>query len=842
MPKSLVIVESPAKARTIAGYLGGDYAVESSVGHIRDLPDRASDVPEAQRKRFGALGVDVSKGFEPYYVVDPGKKKIVTELKRHLANADELLLATDEDREGEAIAWHLGEVLKPKVPVRRMVFHEITKEAIARALDETRSIDKRLVDAQETRRILDRLYGYEVSPVLWKKVTRGLSAGRVQSVATRLVVERERERMAFTSAEYWDLVATFDPGAFEARLLAVNGARIAQGRDFAASGALREDSLVRLDEEGAKSLAARLADAEFRVRSVDERPYRRKPAAPFRTATLQQEASRKLRFSAQTTMRVAQRLYEAGYITYMRTDSTTLSDSAIEAARTQVRELFGEVFLPEKPRRYGRAVANAQEAHEAIRPAGDSFRTPKDLQRELGRDEHALYDLVWKRTLASQMEDARGQTVSLRIAGTSSTGEDAEFGASGTVITFRGFLAAYEPGRDEPSADDEERVLPQLTVGENVSATTLEPEGHTTMPPARYTEPTLVKALEERGIGRPSTYAAILSTIVDRGYVFKKATALVPTFVAFAVVNLLERHFAQLVDFDFTARMEDDLDRIAAGGEERVDWLTKFYFGNGDDPGLHHLVTDHLDEIDARAVNSIAIPGSDAVVRVGRYGPYLERGEQRASLPADVAPDELTPAKVEELLSQPDSRSLGMEPESGNELVVRTGRYGPYVTEVLPEGADAKPRTASLFASMSPETVSLDDALRLLSLPRVVGEIDGDEVTAQNGRYGPYVKKGSESRSLETEGQLFTVTLEEALALLAQPARRRGKKGAASGPLKELGADPTSGRPIVVRDGRFGPYVTDGETNASLRRGDSPDGVTLERATELLAERRAKSA
>ena len=842
MPKSLVIVESPAKARTIAGYLGGDYAVESSVGHIRDLPDRASDVPEAQRKRFGALGVDVSKGFEPYYVVDPGKKKIVTELKKHLAGADELLLATDEDREGEAIAWHLVEVLKPKVPVRRMVFHEITKDAIARALHETRSIDKRLVDAQETRRILDRLYGYEVSPVLWKKVTRGLSAGRVQSVATRLVVERERERMAFTSAEYWDLVATFDPGAFEARLLAVNGARIAQGRDFAASGALREDSLVRLDEEEAKSLAARLEDAEFRVRSVDERPYRRKPAAPFRTATLQQEASRKLRFSAQTTMRVAQRLYEAGYITYMRTDSTTLSESALEAARTQVRELFGDDFVPEKPRRYGRAVANAQEAHEAIRPAGDSFRTPKDLQRELGRDEHALYDLVWKRTLASQMEDARGQTVSLRIAGTSSTGEDAEFGASGTVITFRGFLAAYEPGRDEPSADDEERVLPQLTVGEDVSATALEPEGHTTMPPARYTEPTLVRALEERGIGRPSTYAAILSTIVDRGYVFKKATALVPTFVAFAVVNLLERHFAQLVDFDFTARMEDDLDRIAAGGEERVDWLTKFYFGNGDDPGLHQLVTDHLDEIDARAVNSIAIPGSDAVVRVGRYGPYLERGEQRASLPADVAPDELTPTKVEELLSQPDSRSLGTDPKSGNELVVRTGRYGPYVTEALPEGADTKPRTASLFASMSPETVSLDDALKLLSLPRVVGEIDGDEVTAQNGRYGPYVKKGAESRSLETEGQLFTVTLEEALALLAQPPRRRGRKGAASGPLKELGADPTSGRPIVVRDGRFGPYVTDGETNASLRRGDSPDGVTLERATELLAERRAKSA
>lgn len=843
MPKRLVIVESPAKARTIAGYLGSDYAVESSVGHIRDLPDRASDVPEAQRKRFGALGVDVTKGFEPYYVLDPRKKKVVTELRKLLSESDELLLATDEDREGEAIAWHLVEVLKPKVPVRRMVFHEITKEAISRALEETRSIDNRLVDAQETRRILDRLYGYEVSPVLWKKVTRGLSAGRVQSVATRLVVDRERERMAFTSAEYWDLLATFDPGTFDARLIALDGARVAHGRDFAPSGELRDDGVTRLDEEGARSLAARLESTTFLVRSVEERPYRRKPAAPFRTATLQQEASRKLRFSAQTTMRVAQRLYESGYITYMRTDSTTLSESALEAARAQVRDLFGDEFVPEKPRRYGRAVANAQEAHEAVRPAGDEFRTPKDVQGQLGRDEHALYDLIWKRTLASQMEDARGQTVSLRIAATSSTGEDAEFAASGTVITFRGFLAAYEPGRDEPAADDdEERVLPQLNVGQEVSPVKLEPEGHATAPPARYTEPTLVKALEDRGIGRPSTYAAILSTIVDRGYVFKKGSALVPTFVAFAVVTLLERHFVQLVDFDFTARMEDDLDRIAAGGEERVDWLTKFYFGDGDDPGLHHLVTDHLDEIDARAVNSIAIPGSEAVVRVGRYGPYLERGEQRASLPADVAPDELTTAKVEELLAQPDSRSLGTDPESGRELVVRSGRYGPYVTEVLPEGVESKPRTASLLASMSPESVSLDDALRLLSLPRVVGEIDGAEVTAQNGRYGPYVKKGTESRSLEGEDQLFTVTLEQALELFAQPPRRRGGKGAARGPLKELGVDPTNGRPIVVRDGRFGPYVTDGETNASLRRGDTPESVTLERASELLAERRAKSA
>ena len=841
MAKSLVIVESPAKARTIAGYLGGEYAVESSIGHIRDLPDRASDVPEAQRKRFGALGVDVEQGFEPFYVVDTAKKKVVSALKKHLQGADELLLATDEDREGEAIAWHLVEVLKPKVPVRRMVFHEITREAIARALEETRDIDQRLVDAQETRRILDRLYGYEVSPVLWKKVTRGLSAGRVQSVATRLVVERERERIAFVSAGYWDLLATFDPGSFEARLLTVAGNRVAQGRDFASDGTLRDASLTVLDETGARGLAERLESASFSVRTSDEKPYRRRPAAPFRTATLQQEASRKLRFSAQTTMRVAQRLYESGYITYMRTDSTTLSESALAAARTQVKQLFGGEYVPEKARAYGRAVANAQEAHEAIRPAGDTFRTPDEIKGAVGRDEHALYDLIWKRTLASQMEDARGQTVSLRIAATSSAGEDVEFAASGTVITFRGFLAAYEPGRDEPADDDEERKLPQLEVGQEVTAVSLEPDGHATTPPPRYTEPTLVKALEDRGIGRPSTYAAILSTIVDRGYVFKKGTALVPTFLAFAVVNLLERHFQQLVDFDFTARMEDDLDRIAAGDEDRVAWLGRFYFGDDGSPGLHHLVTEHLDEIDARAVNSISIPRSEAIVRVGRYGPYVERGDERANIPADLAPDELTAEKAAELLAQPDNRPLGRHPETGHEIIVRVGRYGPYVTEVLPEGAEEKPRTASLFASMSPETVALEDAVRLLTLPRVVGEIDGEEVTAQNGRYGPYVKRGSDSRSLENEEQLFTVTLDDAKALLAQPPRRRGR-GAARGPLRELGADPSSGRPIVVKDGRFGPYVTDGETNASLRRADTVESVTLERATELLAERRAKSA
>ena len=842
MSKSLVIVESPAKARTIAGYLGPGFTVESSVGHIRDLPNRAGEVPKAERKRFGALGVDVSNGFEPYYVVDPEKKKIVTALRKHLADADELLLATDEDREGEAIAWHLVQVLKPKVPVRRMVFHEITKDAISRALEDTRSIDAKLVDAQETRRILDRLYGYEVSPVLWKKVTRGLSAGRVQSVATRLVVERERERMAFRSAEYWDLLATFDPESFGARLVQLDGRRVAQGRDFTSTGELRGENAVRLDEQEARALAERLEDARFRVRSVEQKPYRRKPAAPFRTATLQQEASRKLRFSAQTTMRLAQRLYESGYITYMRTDSTTLSESATAAARAQASELFGDAYVPDKPRTYGRTVANAQEAHEAIRPAGDRFRAPKEVAGALGRDELALYDLVWKRTLASQMEDAIGQTVSLRIAGTSSAGEDAEFGTSGTVITFRGFLAAYEPGRDEPSEDDEERTLPQLEEGQDVSLASLEPDGHATTPPARYTEATLVKALEERGIGRPSTYAAILSTIVDRGYVFKKGTALVPTFVAFSVVNLLERHFEQLVDFDFTARMEGDLDRIADGAEDRVEWLERFYFGNGSDPGLHHLVTEHLDEIDARAVNSIPIPGSEAVVRVGRYGPYLELGEQRANIPHDLAPDELTLEVVDQLLARPSGdRELGLHPETGRMLVAKDGRYGPYVTEVLPEGDGSKPRTASLFRSMSLDSVSLEEAIQLLSLPRILTDPnDGEEILVSNGRYGPFVKKGSETRSLDSEEQLLTITVEEALEVLSRPKQRRGR-GTPKPPLAELGPDPVSGKPLVVKDGRFGPYVTDGKTNASLRRGDTPEGLTLERAVELLAERRAKS-
>ena len=842
MGTSLVIVESPAKARTIEGYLGSGYAVGSSVGHVRDLPDRAKDVPEAQRKRFGALGVDVDDGFEPYYVVDPGKKKIIADLKKRLAEADELLLATDEDREGEAIAWHLVQVLKPKVPVKRMVFHEITKDAITRAVSETREIDDRLVDAQETRRILDRLYGYEVSPVLWKKVMPKLSAGRVQSVATRLVVDRERERMRFVAAAYWDILGTFEPGTFEARLSSLDGKRIAQGRDFAETGVPTSAAVLVLDEDGARSLADALAGRPFTVEKVDEKPYTRRPAAPFRTSTLQQEASRKLRFSSQTTMRVAQRLYENGHITYMRTDSVTLSDSALTAARAHAARVYGPETVPAEPRRYERAVANAQEAHEAIRPAGDVFRTPDELRGELSRDEHALYDLIFKRTVASQMKDASGQTVSIELAATATDDRAATFRASGTVITFPGFLKAYESGRDEPTDEDEERRLPALTVGQTLQASTLEPQGHETSPPARYTEASLVRALEDRGIGRPSTYASIMGTILDRGYVYKKGTALVPTFVAFSVTQLLERHFDQLVDYDFTARLEDDLDRIAAGDEERVAWLRRFYFGDGN-TGLHALVTDHLQGIDARDVNSIAIPGSDIVVRVGRYGPYLERGEQRASLPDDLAPDELTPALAEEVLAQPSGaeRTLGTHPETGRQVAAKDGRYGPYVTEVLAEGEDGKPRTASLFASMSLDTITLDEAVRLLTLPRTLEGTEGEEIVVANGRYGPFVKRGAETRSLESEEQLLTLTVEQAEALLAQPKQRRGR-GAPKAPLKEVGPDPASGKPIVVKDGRFGPYVTDGETNASLRRGDTPEGITLERAVELLAERRAKSA
>jgi DNA topoisomerase-1 len=843
--RRLVIVESPAKARTIEGYLGDGFVVESSVGHIRDLPERAADIPEAYKKeKWARLGVDVDHDFQPLYIVDPDKRKKVTELKKLLKDSDELLLATDEDREGEAIAWHLMEVLKPTVPVRRMVFHEITRDAITRALGETRDIDERLVDAQETRRILDRLYGYEVSPVLWKKIMRGLSAGRVQSVATRLVVEREEERRQFRAASWWDIAATFDAasadeGSFEARLVSVDGRRVAQGRDFGSDGKLRSDETLQLDEDEARGLAQRLEQSSFAVSRREQKPYSRRPSAPFMTSTLQQEASRKLRYSAQTTMRIAQRLYENGYITYMRTDSTTLSESALAAARSQATDLYGAGYVPDAPRQYNRKVKNAQEAHEAIRPAGDSFRLPRDVQGELGRDEFLLYELIWMRTIASQMKDAAGQTVSLRISGASTTGERAEFGASGTVITFRGFLAAYEEGRDTTDeSDDDERRLPNVQEGDPLELVKLEPQGHETNPPARYTEATLVRTLEELGIGRPSTYASIIGTILDRGYVFKKGTALVPSFLAFSVINLLKSHFGRLVDYGFTASMEDDLDRIASGEEDRNGWLHRFYFGDGD-VGLRGLVSD-LGAIDAREINSFDI-GNGIELRVGRYGPYLERGEQRANLPDDLVPDELTVEKAEELLAQPSGdRELGVHPESGRTIVARTGRYGPYVTEVLEDGSKEKPRTASLFKSMSLDTITLEDAVQLLALPRVLGAgADGEEVTARNGRYGPYVQHGKETRSLEHEEQLLTIALEDALALLAQPRERRGR-GQAKPPLAELGSDPVTGKPLVVKEGRFGPYVTDGETNASLRQGDDPESLTIERAQELLADRRAR--
>jgi len=868
--RRLVIVESPAKARTIAGYLGPGYVVESSIGHIRDLPSSSAEIPADKKKEpWARLGVDVEHGFEPLYVVNPDKKQQVTKLKDALKDADELLLATDEDREGEAIAWHLLEVLKPRVPVRRMVFHEITPQAIREAVENPRDINRNLVDAQETRRILDRLYGYEVSPVLWKKVMPRLSAGRVQSVATRLLVERERARMRFRSAGYWDLEAEFEtadttvdeqtPRTFKATLVGLDGKRVATGRDFDETGQLTADVVV-LDEAAATGLAGSLGDASFRVRSVEQRPYRRSPYPPFITSTLQQEASRKLRFSAQVTMRLAQRLYENGYITYMRTDSTTLSDTALEAARSQARELYGADYVPGEPRRYQRKVKNAQEAHEAIRPAGDHFRTPRSVRGELGNDEFRLYELIWQRTVASQMADANGQSVSVRVEGAwadNGSGRTAEFSATGKVITFPGFLRAYveETDDEQDEREDRERRLPPLTEGMPLSAAEIQPQQHATNPPARYTEASLVKALEELGIGRPSTYASILGTIQDRGYVFKRGTALVPSFTAFAVVGLLEQHFARLVDYGFTAGMEDDLDEIAGGERQRVQWLGAFYFGaDNDGEGLRDLVHHRLAEIDAREVNSIPIgvaptedgePGDPIVVRVGRYGPYVQKGadsatSERASIPEDLPPDELTVDKAISLLQkQSDERVLGQDPATGEPIVVRGGRYGPYVSTQPLDGEE--PRTASLLKSMSIETITLDDALRLLSLPRVLGTDpqSGDDITVQNGRYGPYVKRGADSRSLEDEERLFTITFDEALAVLAQP-KTRGRRAAAAGPLRELGADPGTGQPVVVREGRFGPYVTDGETNASLRKGDSVAEITIERAAELLAERRAK--
>nr|WP_221203642.1 type I DNA topoisomerase [Modestobacter versicolor] len=872
----MVIVESPAKAKTIAGYLGSDYVVEASIGHIRDLPRNAADVPAAHKgESWARLGVNVDNGFEPLYVVSPDRRQQVSRLKQLVKEASEIYLATDEDREGEAIAWHLIDTLKPTVPVRRMVFHEITREAIARAVASPRELDTALVDAQETRRILDRLYGYEVSPVLWKKVLPKLSAGRVQSVATRIVVERERARMRFHAADYWSVEGTFDvvgqttgtdagePRQLQASLVTVDDRRVASGRDFDPDTGRVTSDVVHLDEAGARGLAARLEGTRMAVSRVDERPYRRRPYAPFMTSTLQQEAGRKLGWSSAQTMRTAQRLYENGFITYMRTDSTNLSETALSAARNQARELYGDAYVPAEPRRYSKKAKGAQEAHEAIRPAGDSFRTPGQLAGQLARDEFRLYELIWQRTVASQMADAVGQTVSVRLAGRSSSDEAVEFATSGRTITFPGFLRAYVEGKDEDhsnddaEADDAERRLPRLERGQPLDTRTLDPKGHTTTPPARYTEPSLVKALEELGIGRPSTYASIMQTIQDRGYVWKKGSALVPTFIAFAVVNLLEQHFAALVDYDFTASLEAELDEIAAGDLRRVDWLTEFYFGGGGghaggiaaSGGLKSVIGQRLEEIDARGVNSIPLQavapnGDPVVVRVGRYGPYLQAGGEegaRVSIPDDIAPDELTTEKVTELLDAPSSdRTLGTDPESGFPVAVKAGRYGPYVTTLVPEGSKEQPRTASLFKTMTPETVTLEQALQLLTLPRTVGkDADGEEIQALNGRYGPYIKKGTDSRSLESEDRLFTVTLDEALAIFAQP-KQRGR-AAAKPPLKELGPDPVSQGQVTVREGRFGPYVTDGEHNASLRKGDDIETLTLERAAELLADRRERA-
>lgn len=878
--KKLVIVESPTKMRSIQGYLGDDYEVLSSVGHIRDLADKKS-IPADKKQAYGKYSIDIDNDFDPYYVESDRGKKTVAELKRALKGADELLLATDEDREGEAIAWHLLETLKPKVPVKRMVFHEITKDAIRAAVENTRELDLALVDAQETRRILDRLYGWDVSPVLWFKVQQGTSAGRVQSAATRLVVDRERERMAFVSASYWDiatLAAADAGGSFSARLARVDGAALARGTDFDDTGSLRK-AVVVLDEQAARELAAAIeAAGTASVASVEAKPGTRSPKPPFTTSTLQQEAGRKLSMSAKHAMSVAQRLYEKGFITYMRTDSTALGTQAVQAARAQAVQMYGDAAVPANPRTYRNNAKNAQEAHEAIRPSGETFRTPAEVGGELDRDEQRLYDLIWKRTMASQMSDAKYETTTVTLA-VDAGGRRAEFTASGTVYTFKGFLEAYEEGRDEKrneSDAQDDQSLPALSVGDVLTLSDVEPKGHATSPKPRYTEASLVKALEEKGIGRPSTFASIIDVIINRGYVVKRGQALIPSWLAFSVVRLLEQHFPDLVDYDFTAALEDDLDAIARGEQSRVAWLKEFYFGSDAHVGLRNIV-DNLGEIDARALNSTPI-GDVAVLRFGKYGPYLEvadpenpEGEpRRVNIPEDLAPDELTPAKAQELIDAPvaGDRVLGENPANGKLIIVKDGRFGPYVQEIDPpaeeevdpetgEVRDAvvetpapkkrgtkkvaapKPRTASLFKSMSVDEIDLDTALRLLELPREVG-IDPESeqmITAQNGRYGPYLKKGTDSRTLSREQQIFDITLEEALAVYAQP--KYGAR-AASSALKEFDADPTSGKPIKLKDGRFGPYVTDGEVNATVPRGEDAMEITFERAVQLLADKRAK--
>ena len=861
----LVIVESPAKARKIGGFLGDDYVVEASVGHIRDLPQRAADIPKEYKKiAWAKEGVNIEEGFEPLYVINPDKKAKVSELKALMKGADELILATDEDREGEAIAWHLIEVLRPKIPIRRMVFHEITKEAIKKAAEETRDLDYRLVDAQETRRVLDRLYGYRLSPVLWKKVMPRISAGRVQSVATRLIVERERERMAFISSKWWDLTAQCEAG-FNARLLSLDGKRVAATNDFDANGGLKEKSVANillLDEAGANELVQSLNGKSLTVKSTEESPRTERPKAPFTTSTMQQDAGSRLGWGAQLTMRVAQRLYENGYITYMRTDSVTLSQSAIESARSSAKSLYGAEYIPAAPRVYEGKSKNAQEAHEAIRPAGETFRTPGELAPELSRDEFSLYDLIWKRTIASQMSDAKKMQMRVDFDVETKTGGAAIFRANGSVITFQGFLAAYEEIVEDKSGDDEsaetDKRLPAMAVGDSIKVSNYICEGHETKPPARYTEPTLVKKLEELGIGRPSTFASIMSTIQDRGYVAKRGRALVPTFLAFSVTGLLEQHFGKLVDYEFTASMEEDLDRIANGEEDRITWLTKFFFGTEGNPGLEALAAD-LGAIDAQQINTMKM-GEDIEIRVGRYGAYIQKGigddRKFANIPETMAPDELTLQVAIDLLAQPSGeRELGIHPETNLPLLAKSGRFGPYITEVFPEPEmvvdkktgelkkprkkkDApKPKTASLLSTMTLDTITIDDALKLMSLPRTLGYYEEVPITVQNGRYGPYMTHGTDSRTLTSEDQLFAITLDEAIELYKQPKVRR--RGVAKPPLKDLGIDPASQKPVLVKDGRFGIYITDGETNATLRRGDNVEFLTLERGLELLAGRRA---
>ena len=864
MASKLVIVESPAKAKTISKYLGPGYEVLASVGHIRDLID-PKDLPAEKKKgSLGKFSIDIENDFEPYYAISAGKSKTVTDLKRALAGADELLLATDEDREGEAIAWHLLQVLKPKVPVKRMVFHEITKDAIQHAVNNTRELDNNLVQAQETRRVVDRLYGYEVSPVLWRKVNRGLSAGRVQSPATRLVVERERERMAFVSASYFDVKAQFQTAdatqaPFEAKLVTLAGKKIATGDSFDDAGKLKADVLV-LDEANANAVAAAISDssAVIKVVDVESKPSVRRPAAPFTTSTLQQEASRKLRMSAKQTMDTAQQLYQDGYITYMRTDSPNLSGQAVNAARNQAKSMFGAEFVADTPRVYTGKNKNAQEAHEAIRPAGDVFRTPAEVRGELGGRALDLYDLIWKRTVASQMQDARVSTTTARISVSPLNGThfaNAEFTASGTVVTFRGFMAAYEESYDESRNQDEdkaEKKLPNLTVGDALTPVEVLAKDHQTLPPPRYTEASLVKALEEDGIGRPSTYAAILSNITSKGYIRRRGQALIPEWIAFTVIRFLEENFGHLVDYAFTASMEEDLDRIAAGELDHTSWLKRFYFGGNGELGLQPTVESLVDQ-DARAINSFSM-GDGVTLRTGKYGPYLEvaaepgvdgadeNGRRVINLPEDLAPDELDSGKIVELVNAPvaTDRVLGVDPETGLNVLFKDGRYGPYVT--LDDEKAAKPKTASLFKSMSPASITLEEALRLLSLPRVVGvdPVSGAEITAQNGKFGPYLKKGTDSRSLAAEEDIFNITLEQAQAIYAEPKYRGRGAGTAAGPLKEFGDDPASAGKVVAKTGQFGAYVTDGFVNATIPKDEPIDELSNDRAYELLAIRREK--